>query len=92
MDKLDHIKDSIEKLYKTDPCIHISLRLSRPKIVVDKTPAVIVGVYRNIFQIEESSNGRPARHSFQYGDVLIGHVVIHELDYTPTVSILNKLK
>ena len=90
MDHLDYIKSGIEKLYKTDPNIHISVKFARPKVAVDGTPAVITGVYRNIFQIEENDNGRSVRHSFQYGDVLIGHVVIQELDYVPTVSVLDK--
>ena len=90
MDNLDYIKSEIEKLYKNNPNIHISLKLARPRIIVEGTPAVITGVYRNIFQIEENDSGHPTRHTFKYGDVLIGHVVIQELDYIPTVSILNK--
>ena len=90
MDSLELIKIGIKKLYKTNPDIHISVKTQRPKISVEKAPAVITGVYRNIFQIEENSSGRSVRHTFQYGDVLIGHVVIEELDYIPMVSILNK--
>lgn len=90
MDHLDYIKSSIKELYQTNPSIHISVKLARPKVIVEGTPARITGVYRNIFQIEENESGRPARHTFQYGDVLIGHVVIKELDYVPTVSILKK--
>ena len=90
MDNLEYIKSGIEKLYKTNPNIHITVKLARPKVIVEGTPAVITGVYRNIFQIEETDNGYPTRHTFQYGDVLIGCVSIAELDYVPTVSILNK--
>ena len=90
MDRLAYIKSGIEALYKTNPKVHISVKLARPKVIVEGTPAVITGVYRNIFQIEEYDKGRPMRHTFQYGDVLIGHVVIEELDYIPMVSILNQ--
>ena len=90
MDKLAYIKSEIEKLYKTNPNIHLSVKLTRRNVIVEGTPAVITGVYRNIFQIEENDNGRHTRHTFQYGDVVIGQVVIEELDYFPTVSILNK--
>ena len=90
MDQLGYIKNEIEKLYHTNPNIHISVKLTRPKIIVEGTPAVITGVYKNIFQIEECDSGRPIRHTFQYGDVLIGHVEIREIEYVPMKSLLNK--
>ena len=90
VDNLERIKNGIERLYKTNPNIHLSIKLTRPKIIVEETPAVITGVYKNIFQIEENDSGHPTRHTFQYGDVFIGHVSIAELDYAPTVGVLNK--
>ncbi len=91
MDYMEQIKRGIEKLYKTNPNIHISVNRIHPKIVVDTVPAKIVGVYKNIFQIEECGSCKMlTRHTFQYGDVLIGQVRIDELDYVPMVSILNK--
>ena len=91
MDYIQQIKSGIEKLYKSNPSIHISVSKTHPKIIVDSSPAKIVGVYKNIFQVEEYESCKmPTRHSFQYGDVLIGQVKIDELDYVPTVSILNK--
>jgi len=84
MDPLDYIKTEIEKLYKSNPDIHISVRSTRPKIAVEGAPATITGIYRNIFQIEETGSGSPRSHTFRYGDVLIGHVVIEELSYFPT--------
>ena len=90
MDNLDYIKNGIERLYKTDPRVHISVKLTRPKVIVDGTPALITGVYRNIFQIEENDSGRPVRHTFQYGDVLIGNVTIAELDYAPAANTSSK--
>jgi len=90
MDQLTEIKNGIERLYRTNPHIHISVTMSRPRIIVEGTPAVITGVYKNIFQIEACDSGRPVRHTLQYGDVLIGQVVIRELDFVPMVSILKK--
>lgn len=40
----------------------------------------IVGVYPHIFQVEEAAGSPPRRHSLQYSDVLVGHVVISELN------------
>ena len=90
MDYIEQIKNGIERLYKTHPNIHISVSRTHPKIIVEKSPAKIVGVYKNIFQIEENNSGRPSRHTFQYGDVLIGQVVIEELNFIRPVSVLNK--
>ena len=90
MDSMDYIKSGIEKLFKTNPNIHISVSRTRPKIIVEKSPAKILGVYKNIFQIEECELGKiPALHTFQYGDILIGQVVIEELNFVRPVSILK---
>jgi len=90
MDYIEQIKKSIEKLFKTDPNIHISVSKTHPKVIVATSPAKIVGVYKNIFQIEECEGGKmPTRHTFQYGEVLIGQVKIEELDYVPIASVLK---
>ena len=91
MDGMEYIKSGIERLYKTNPNIRISVSKTHPKVIVENSPARIVGVYANIFQVEEcESSSMPIRHTFQYGDVLIGHVVIEELDFVPPVSAANK--
>ncbi|MBQ7338802.1 MAG: hypothetical protein IJW40_10190 [Clostridia bacterium] len=90
MNTVEHIKSKIMRLYQTNPNIHINVKMTHPKVIVEGTPAKIVGAYKNIFQIEEHDSGHLNRHTFQYGDVLIGQVVITELDYVPTVSILNR--
>ena len=91
MDYIDQIKNGIERLYKTNPSIHISVSRTHPKIIVEKSPAKIVGVYKNIFQVEECEVSKTStRHTFQYGDVLIGQVVIEELNFIRPVSVVNK--
>ena len=91
MDYIEQIKNGIERLYKTHPNLHISVSRTHPKIIVEKSPAKIVGVYKNIFQVEECVGGKmPTRHTFQYGDVLIGQVMIEELNFVRPVSVLNK--
>jgi len=91
MDCIEYIKSGIEKLYKTNPNIHISVNQTRPKIIVEKSPAKIVRVYKNIFQVEEYKEGAlPICHTFQYGDILIGQVEIKELDFVRPASILHK--
>ncbi|MBQ4072094.1 MAG: hypothetical protein IJD50_00025 [Clostridia bacterium] len=91
MDYIEQIKSGIEGLYRNNPNIHISVSKTHPKIIVDASPAKIVGVYKNIFQVEECEGGKmPTRHTFQYGDVLIGQVMIEELNFVRPVSVLNK--
>lgn len=80
MSNLDHIKDRIRKLYETNQSIHVCVKLSHPRVNVEGTPAVIKGVYPNIFIIEENENGYPKTHSIQYSELLIGQVRILELD------------
>ena len=91
MDYIAQIKKGVEKLYQNNPNVHISLSKTHPKINVSASPAKIVGVYKNIFRIEERENGKlPVHHSIQYGDILIGQVVIEELDFVRPVIALNK--
>ena len=92
MDKLDYIKGEIEKLYQNNPHVHINVKITRSKIIKEDTAVTITGVYRNIFQIQETDGSRITRHTFQYGEVLVGQVVIKELDYAPSVSRLNNKK
>ena len=86
MNNIDHIKTIIESLYKSDPNIHISINRIHPRFNVEKVPAKIVGVYKNIFQVEESEGRKLPVRTFQYGEVLIGQVRIEELNFTPTVT------
>lgn len=90
MNSIDHIKRSIESLYKSDPNIHISINRLHPRLNVEKSPAKIVGVYKNIFQVEAREGVKLPVRTFQYGEVLIGQVSIEELNYTPIVSTSKK--
>lgn len=80
MTTLDIIKSKIQKLYKTNPNIHINVSMTNPKISLNNEPAVIKGVYPHIFQIEERSNGSPKCHTLQYTEVLTKHIEILELE------------
>ena len=81
MDSMDSIKSSIEALYKTDQNIHIRVRKTRPRAMVEELSARIVGVYKNVFQIEVCEEGKAfVRYTFQYGHMLTGMVKIEELD------------
>ena len=80
MTTLQIIKDGLKLLYETAPAVHISVNMTRPRLVIEDSPAVITGVYPNIFRIEERSSGYPRSHSLQYTDVLIGHIRISELN------------
>ena len=91
MEDIMFIRRKIERLYQTNPNIHICVKQLRPKLIVESSPAKIVGVYKNIFQIEETESRKlPTRHIFQYGDVVVGQVVIEELNYVPSIPIKNK--
>lgn len=86
MSSVEYIKSEIERLYKTSPDVHVSMRLTHPKVIEEQTPARIVGVYGNIFQIEKGGCSHPSRSTFRYTDVLCGKIEIHELDFEPTAD------
>lgn len=79
MTSLDIIKSKIQRLYKTNPNIHINVSITSPKVILENEPVVIKGVYPHIFQIEERSSGAPKRHTLQYTEVLLHHIEIVEL-------------
>ncbi|MBQ7522991.1 MAG: hypothetical protein IJT07_00495 [Oscillospiraceae bacterium] len=76
MTAVDEIKSKLEKLYRTNPNIHISVSLSRPKIALENQAAVIRGIYRNIFQIEAAGKC----YTLQYTDMLTQNFRIAELE------------
>ena len=76
------IREKIKALYNTNPDIHMNVSLTHPKLFLENASVKITGVYRNIFQIEECSGGTPKRHTLQYSDVLVKHIVISELENT----------
>lgn len=79
MNSLDVIKMKIQKLYKTNPRIHINVVLSNPRVNLRNEQVVITGVYPHIFQIEAQSGPEPRAYTLQYSDVLIGRIEILEL-------------
>lgn len=76
---IETIRNDIRNRFETDPAIHMNVTMRHPKIAVQNQPAVIKGVYPNVFQVEESSQGYPHCHCVQYNDVLMGRVEILEL-------------
>lgn len=91
MNYIEEIKTGIEKLYKTNPKVHISTIRARPKRIVTSSPAKIVGVYENIFQVEEcGEDNSPTRYTVRYSDVLVGQVKVEELESISESDKLNK--
>jgi len=80
MSFIENIQAEIGKLYKSAPNIHISVKMTHPKITVERGPATIIGVYKNIFQVQENDGLSHRRHTLKYSDILTGQVVIEELN------------
>lgn len=66
-------------LFLKNPRVHIDVAFSKPKLEVENDCVTIVGVYANLFRIEENISGRPQYHSIRYADVIAGHIKIREL-------------
>ena len=91
MNYIEEIKTGIEKLYKTNLKVHISTIRARPKRIVISSPVKIVGVYENIFQVEEcGEEDSPTRYTVRYSDVLVGQVKVDELEGVLSFEILKK--
>jgi len=78
MNNINSIISKINKLYHESPQIHINIKSSRPKQILNNVFVVITGVYPNIFCVEEINAKYPKKYSFQYADILIGKVEIIE--------------
>lgn len=82
MNALDYVRKNIEKLYKTNPNVHVNVDIASPKVKRQNEPVLIKGVYPHIFQIEEQSTKKT--YTLQYSDVLHNHIEILELKKTIT--------
>lgn len=78
-DAMPVLRERIRRRFQSDPVIRVNVRLTRPKVQLENVEARIVGVYRHIFQVEETS-GEHRRHTLQYADVLLGSVEIIGLE------------
>ncbi len=72
---IEGCKAHVAALCKENPQIRLNIALSHAKAVQD-APATIVGVYRHVFCVEETSCGIPQRHTFTYADLLTRRVEI----------------
>lgn len=79
MTTLDIIKSKIKYLYENNPNIHMNVIINHPKISLQNDPAVIKGVYSNVFRVEEYSNGTPQCHTLKYTDIITKQIEIVEL-------------
>ena len=80
MSSVQRIREQIRHLYQSNPHIHIDISLTSPKINFSNDAVTITGVYPHIFQIEEYTSGKPKQHTLQYTEVIIGKIIIKELE------------
>ena len=77
--ELQQIRQRISERYRSDPNIRINVSLRQPRLHLNDVPVKITGVYRHIFQVEETSSGQPKRHALQYADVLTHDIELLDL-------------
>lgn len=75
---IDSCKARIQAIYESNPHVTLNLTLSHSKIVQNAN-AIIIGVYRHCFCVEEHSCGTPQRHTFTYTDLLTGRLEVHPI-------------
>ena len=76
---LEEIRERIRHLFETAPQIHMNVSITHPRVELQDAPAVIIGVYRNVFRIEETSTGILRTHTLQYADIVTERIKILEL-------------
>lgn len=76
---IDSCRARIQALYDRSPSVCLNLALSHSRIV-QGAPATLIGVYKHVFCVEESSCGTPQRHTFTYADLLTWRVEIQPAD------------
>ena len=79
MSEIQQIRQRISERYRHDPKIRINVSIAKPKLHLNDVPVEITGVYANIFQIEEVTDGQPRRYTLQYTDVLTHNIEILDL-------------
>ena len=77
--ELEQIRQRISERYLSDPNIRINVFLRQPRLHLNDVPVKITGVYRNIFQVEDTSSGQPKHYALQYKDVLTHNIEILDL-------------
>ncbi len=76
MSDLDLVKSKIKKLYEANPLVYVDVTISRQKLDIQKATAKIVGVYPNLFRLEDSITKE--KYTVQYTELLMGHIAIYE--------------
>lgn len=79
MNEIQQIRQRILERYRLDPKIHINVSIAKPKLHLNNVPVEIMGVYANIFQIEETTDRTARRHTLQYTDVLTHNIEILDI-------------
>lgn len=79
MSEIQQIRQRISERYRLDPKIRINVSIAKPKLHLNNVSVEITGVYANIFQIEEVTDGQARRYTLQYADVLTNNIEILDL-------------
>ena len=76
---INTVRTKIKELYQINPNIHVNVSMTRPKIAVRNSPAIIKAVYEHVFQIQECSPEGNRIHTVQYSDICTKQIEIIEL-------------
>lgn len=87
---IDTIKSAIKEFYDNKTPLNVYVKTTHTPADGTLSPAIITGVYNNLFLIDIKEDGIIKHQSFTYSDVLIGQIEFKELDYTPPSSQIPK--
>lgn len=87
---IDTIKSAIKEFYDNKTPLNVYVKTTHTPSDGTLSPAIITGVYNNLFLIDIKEDGTIKHQSFTYSDVLIGQIEFKELDYKPQSSQIPK--
>lgn len=84
---LADIREKIRYLYETNPNVHVNIHVRsprNPRKTYTDIPVVIKGVFPNVFQVEDTSSGKPRLYLHQYNEIATKEIEILELADIPS--------
>jgi len=77
---ITYLQAKVQELYNTNPNIHLSVVVTRPKKTYEDVPAKILDVYPNFFRVERTLENKKQIQTIPYTDLLIKNVTIKEIE------------
>ncbi len=76
MNSIEKVRDLIKDYYSNGKNLRLNVNISKQKVHLKEVEAKILGVYSNVFRIEDLSCGKHNCYTLQYTDVILKQIEI----------------